>query len=347
MNTTDKPPTPALPATALAPMQDVTTPEFMRIIAQKGAPDWFVTEFIRVHATSTPAPELLARLDNNGTGRPVYAQLIGENIPAMVRTASRLLRHRVAGIDLNLGCPAPKICRKHVGGGLLRDLAHVDALLGSLREVVPPGKFTVKARIGFDDASPLPSLVALVNKHAVDLLTLHARTVRERYHGPVHYDALAWAARALRCPLIANGDITTPECVARVAAATGCAGVMIGRHAVRNPWIFRQIREQSTPGATVFRPLLGDVRDYITELCTLTAPPGMSPVRVAAHMKKYLNFIGTQVDPQGAFLHAMRRAGDLAGLLRVCDAHLTRDGNADKPYAPEPYPGLRARPNCE
>ena len=104
------------PLTALAPMQDVTDLAFMRVIAAYGAPDYFFTEFFRVHAQSRPERHILRSIDENDTGRPVFAQLIGEDIPHMLRTVEALAKHPIAGIDLNLGCPAPKVYKKNVGG---------------------------------------------------------------------------------------------------------------------------------------------------------------------------------------------------------------------------------------
>src|SRR3954468_6227117 len=93
------------PLTALAPMQDVTDLAFMRVIAHYGAPDYFFTEFFRVHAQSRPEKHILEAIDENATGRPVFAQLIGEDLHHLERTARELMRHNIAGIDLNLGCP--------------------------------------------------------------------------------------------------------------------------------------------------------------------------------------------------------------------------------------------------
>ena len=109
------------PLTALAPMQDVTDLAFMGVIAHYGAPDYYVTEFFRVHAQSRPEKHILRSIDENATGRPVFAQLIGEDIGYLTRTVEELLKLPVAGIDLNLGCPAPKVYKKNVGGGLLRE----------------------------------------------------------------------------------------------------------------------------------------------------------------------------------------------------------------------------------
>src|SRR4051812_35597058 len=114
-----------LPLTALAPMQDVTDLAFMRVVAHYGAPDYFFTEFFRVHAQSRLEKHILRSIDENATGRPVFAQLIGEDLQHLARSAAELLKHPVAGIDLNLGCPAPKVYKKNVGGGLLRDPAKI------------------------------------------------------------------------------------------------------------------------------------------------------------------------------------------------------------------------------
>jgi len=334
---------PGQPLTALAPMQDVTDLPFMRVMAHYGAPDYFFTEFFRVHAQSRPEKHILRSIVENQTGRPVFAQLIGEDIAHMVRTVQDLLKYPVAGIDLNMGCPAPKIYKKNVGGGLLRDPAKIDELIGSLRDAVP-GLFTVKMRIGFDSTENYERVLGLINKHGVDLLSVHGRTVKEGYRSDVHYDFIAHAARTVRCPVLANGNITSAARAAAVLAETGAAGVMIGRHAIRNPWIFRQTREQLA-GQAVFSPTLTDVREYIGRLYRETQGPGVPEGAHVAKMKKYLNFVGQGVDAEGRFLHDMRRAMTEAELFAVCDRHLLAE--SAKLFATEPYPGIIARPNCE
>jgi tRNA-dihydrouridine synthase len=224
------PPDPVVAGTrpsVLAPMQDVTTTGFLRVIGRKGAPDWFVTEYFRVHESSTPEKHIVDSIVNHGTGRPVFAQLIGEDTPHMVRTIRSLLTMPVAGIDLNMGCPAPKVYRKNVGGGLLRDPAKVDELLGAMRQAIP-GRFTVKMRIGFEDQRHFDALLALVAKHQVDLLTVHGRTVKGLYWSEVDYAAIAHAVRSVPCPVIANGDVATADKAQRLTAETGAHGMMMG-----------------------------------------------------------------------------------------------------------------------
>lgn len=342
--------------TMLAPMQDITTLPFMRMLASRGAPDFFVTEFLRVTATSQIDDSVAECAEKTLplTGTPLLVQLIGEDVPALERIGDAVLTRypeTVIGLDLNLGCPMPKIFRKNAGGGLLRDLPQVEKILFALRKVCSDhGKlFTVKCRLGFDDASPFPRLLELVRACGADMLAVHGRTVRGLYRSPVDYDAIAGAAPLAGCPVVANGEISSVSKAKFVLERTHCAGLMCGRHAVRNPWIFRQLREMfaGTPPERIFSPTLGNVFDYIRELEICVADAAASPARVAARMKKFLNFVGTGVDAEGAFLHAVRRAESPTEIFRISEKFLTAGTLADKPFPPEPFPQLCARPNCE
>ena len=324
-------------------MQDVTDLAFMRVVSHYGAPDYFFTEFFRVHSQSRPERHIVRSIAENRTGRPVFAQLIGEDIHHLNRTVRELLALPVAGIDLNLGCPAPKVYKKNVGGGLLRDPDRIDEILGALRAAVP-GLLTVKMRLGFEDTAHFDRILDLVNKHRVDLLSVHGRTVKEMYRSEVRYEAIAQAVKRVNCPVLANGNITSAPKAAAVIAATGAAGVMIGRHAIRNPWIFRQCREVFA-GSPPSRITLADVRDYIVHLFEATRPEAIPERAHVNKMKKYLNFVGQGVDPAGSFLHDMRRTATRDELFAVCDRHLL--SQPDREFAPEPYPGVIARPNCE
>ena len=324
-------------------MQDVTDLAFMRVVAHYGAPDYFFTEFFRVHAASRLERHILRSIDENSTGRPVFAQLIGEDLHHLHRTVLELLKHPVAGIDLNLGCPAPKVYKKNVGGGLLREPEKVGEIIRMMRDAIP-GLFTVKMRIGFEDTRHFERLLSLIAGTGVDLLTVHGRTVKEMYRSEVHYDEIARAVRSVPCPLLANGNVTSAFKAKHVLGQTKAAGVMIGRHAIRNPWIFRQCRAvfagEKLPPVT-----LGDVREYVERLFRATQSADIPERAHVNKMKKYLNFVGQSVDPTGAFLHDMRRTETEAQLFAVCDRHLCTE--PEKEFALEPYPGVIARPNCE
>src|SRR5258708_3856117 len=166
------------PMLALAPMQDVTDLPFWRLMARFGGADIYFTEYFRVYATSVLDRNILKSVTENPTGQPVIAQMIGNDIPSLVRTARELQQHPVAAIDLNLGCPAPVVYRKCAGGGLLREPKRVDAILGALRDAVSV-KFTVKTRLGFDSTDVFEELLPILTIPSLDLLTVHGLTVKE------------------------------------------------------------------------------------------------------------------------------------------------------------------------
>lgn len=334
---------PELALTALAPMQDVTDLTFMQAIARYGSPDYFFTEYFRVYEGSRLEKHILRSITENTTDRPIFAQLIGESIPDLVRAAKELSQYAIAGIDLNMGCPAPRIYRKNVGGGLLRDPDKIDRIFGELRSAIP-GLFTVKMRIGFEGTDKFDRILELINKHDIDLLSLHGRTVKQMYRGDVHYDRIAHAVRSLNCPVLANGNVSSAATAAAVLQDTGAAGVMIGRAAIRNPWIFQQIR-QYLSDRSIAIVTLAEVRDYIDRLYDMVKTQTEYERSRLNNMKKYLNFIGQGVDAGGAFLSEMRLTRSEKELFDVCDRYLL--GNPEREFAQEPYPGLIARPSCE
>lgn len=338
---------PGQPWTALAPMQDVTTLQFMQLLGKYGAPDLLFTEFFRVHSHSSLDQPIIDSICKHGTGRPVFIQLIGESLPDLERTVREIESKQlpVAGIDLNMGCPAPKVYKKNVGGGLLREPSKIDEILGCLRAAVD-GRFTVKMRIGFDGDEHFEAILDLVEKHHVDLLSLHARSVKEAYRSEVHYNYIKRAAERLSCPVLANGNITSVAKGQWALDETKCAGLMIGRSCIRNPWIFRQLREHFA-GETVFRPTLGHVREYIEDLFVATTHGKRDALSHINHMKKFLNFVGLGIDRDGQFLHEMRRTKTKPELDDVCERHLIANGRARQLFPEEPIKGLVARPNCE
>jgi len=311
------------PVLALAPMQDVTDLPLWRLMAQYGGADLYFTEYFRVHETSNLDRMILRSITENPTGQPVVAQMIGNDIPSLVRTARELQQYPIAGVDLNLGCPAPIVYRKCAGGGLLREPERVDAILGALRDAISI-RFTVKTRIGFESPDRFDALLSIFARHSLDLLTVHGRTVREMYQPKVHYDLIARAVESVPCPVLANGNVDSTETAREILATTGARGLMIGRGAIRNPWLFRQI-EQSYRGELVWEPTGFDVLDYIRDLFVTVLAPSIAEAAHIQKMKKYMNFIGEGVEPSGEFLHQIRRVTTEADFFRVCEAFLSHD----------------------
>ena len=319
------------PILALAPMQEVTDWSFWKLMAGYGGADVYYTEYFRVHATSSLEKPILKSIDENPTGRTVVAQMIGNDIPSLVRTARELQQHPIVAVDLNLGCPAPVVYKKCAGGGLLREPERVDAILGALREAVRI-KFTVKTRLGFDSPAVFERLLPIFAKHSIDLLTVHARTVKEMYRSDVHYEYIAQAAQALRCPVLANGNIYSAAKAEAVLQQTGARGLMIGRGAIRNPWMFQQIRDHLA-GRSPFTPGGRDVLAYVQALWEYSIKPETRESSQVMHMKRFMNFLGLGVDAEGKFLHEIRRATTRAEFFGICETFLDHD----RPTPLEPF----------
>ncbi|MEK7686442.1 MAG: tRNA-dihydrouridine synthase family protein [Verrucomicrobiota bacterium] len=319
------------PMLALAPMQDVTDLPFWRLMAAYGGADIYYTEYFRVHATSNLEKGILKSITENPTGRPVIAQMIGNDIPSLVRTARELQQYPIAAVDLNLGCPAPIVYRKCAGGGLLREPERVHAILGALRDAIAI-KFTLKTRIGFDSPAVFDRLLPIYAQHSLDLLTVHGRTVKEMYLSEVHYELITQAVQAVSCPVLANGNISSAEQAAAVLRQTGARGLMIGRGAIRNPWLFEQIR-QHRRGEKAFQPAGRDVLQYIHALYDAVRPLQINESAHIQKLKKHLNYIGLGVDAAGQFLHRIRRVNTTAEFFGACQDFLDHD----QPMALEPY----------
>jgi tRNA-dihydrouridine synthase B len=319
------------PALALAPMQDVTDLPFWRLMTGYGGADLYFTEYFRVHATSNLDRNILKSITENPTGKPVIAQMIGNDIPSLVRTARELQQYPIAAVDLNLGCPAPIVYRKCAGGGLLREPQKVDGILSALRDAVKI-RFTVKTRIGFDTSEVFAQLLPIFARHSLDLLTVHGRTVKEMYRSEVHYDFIRLAVSEMKCPVLANGNVYSAAKAAEVLELTGARGLMIGRGAIRNPWLFHQIRQHHC-GETLFLPRGCDVLAYIEALYESVCAPDIPEQFQVQKMKKYMNYLGVGAEPSGQFLHEIRRVTTKTDFFRICRTFLDHD----QPMPLEPF----------
>jgi tRNA-dihydrouridine synthase B len=321
----------AEPILALAPMQDVTDLPFWKLMTRYGGADVYYTEYFRVHATSNLEKWILESITKNPTDKPVVAQMIGNDIPSLIRTVKELQQYPVAAIDLNLGCPAPVVYRKCAGGGLLREPQRVDSILGALRDAVSI-KFTVKTRIGFDSSDVFDELLPIFAKHKIDLLTVHGRTVKEMYRSEVHYDFIARAVAALPFPVLANGNIYSAQKADEVLKITGAKGLMIGRGAIRNPWLFQQIRQHQR-SEPIFVPTGREVLNYLRDLFETVRPPQIKENAHIQKMKKYMNYVGMGIEPTGEFLHQIRRITTEVEFFGLCKKYLDHD----QPMPLEPF----------
>lgn len=300
--------------TALAPMQDVTDLAFMRVLARIGSlPDLFVTAYFRSTPTTCAIAENNLRcIEENETGVPILAQLAGAEAAPLVRDAEHLLQLPIAGINLNAGCPAPLVNRHGAGAGLLRDLPALHTAVQGLRACVPAGQFSVKFRTGWESEEELPRILDTMAAATPDYAMVHGRTRKALYKpGTMSEAAVYRAVQTLPCPVLGNGDITTAEQALHWLAHISPAGVMIGRGAVRNPYIFRQIKGGPAPTADEMKHyyrVLAEETDRI--LHTKRTPAGH-----CNRMKKYLAYCYADFTPEQEY--ALRRCTDIDSMLRI------------------------------
>jgi tRNA-dihydrouridine synthase len=314
---------------ALAPMCD-----FVRLggyAAKVGAPDLFHIEYARVHEHTAWSQDWLDFICEHGHEHRVIAQLIGREPGYFTNGVEFLKRLPIAGIDLNLGCPAPKIYKQNVGGGLLRELALVDKIVGALREAIePPLMFSVKFRLGFGATDAWEKVLEILRKHGVDWGTIHLRTVEDGYWAPARFDLARQIIAAAPCPMLLNGDIQTVSQARELIKTSGAWGVSIGRGAIRYPWIFARAKGGAAPK---YR----DAYEYLRWI--IETSPSIGP------MKGYLNFLGLSVDENGRFLKKMRQSRTPEELLKLGDEWLLP--RKDEIFPEAPFAKLYARPSME
>ncbi len=298
---------------ALAPMQDVTDLAFMRTLARVGSlPDVFVTPYFRSTTTTCALGEANLRcIRENETGVPIWAQLAGSDAAALVRDARALMQEPIAGIDLNAGCPSPLVNRHGAGAGLLREPENFSRILHALREEVPAGRFSVKCRLGWAEVDEFPALLERISAASPDWVTVHARTRQGLYNpAALRPQWVAKAVEALSCPVLANGDIEVAEAAPAWVAATGAAGVMIGRGAVRNPYIFRQLRGGKAPTAAEMKRYYAILIEETGRILTRRTEKGH-----CNRMKKYLAFCYPDFTEEEQY--HLRRCTDTADMARL------------------------------
>ena len=255
-------PHPIVPALILAPMAGVTDKPFRQLCKQLGA-GLAVSEMTISNPKLWHTRKSLHRMDHVGEPAPISVQIAGTE-PAQLADAARYnVDHGAQIIDINMGCPAKKVCNAWAGSALMRDEALVGRILEAVVNAVDV-PVTLKIRTGWNaDHRNGLQIARIAESAGIAALAVHGRTRDQQYNGAAEYDTIAAIKSALRIPVMANGDIDSPQKAAFVLRATGADALLIGRAAQGRPWIFRELSHYLATGELLPPPALPEVRDIL------------------------------------------------------------------------------------
>jgi nifR3 family TIM-barrel protein len=252
------------PPLVLSPMAGVTDVSFRRLIKRRGGVGLTVSEFISVEGLTRNNPKSKRQMRFYPDEHPFAVQIFGGQ-PERMRMAAEMAEEVGADIlDINCGCPAPKVVKHGGGSGLLKDHQRLESILKEVRKAIKI-PLTIKIRAGFfDHTINAVETARLAEACGVEHIALHGRTKEQGYRGLANWDLVRQVKEVVSVPVSGSGDVTTIEGAFARFAETQCDGVLIGRGAMANPWIFRQI-EDAIHGREVFQPTLADKRSILLE----------------------------------------------------------------------------------
>jgi tRNA-dihydrouridine synthase B len=294
------------PPLILAPMAGVTDKPFRLLCKRLGA-GYAVSEMTTCDPRLWRTRKSLHRLDHAGEPAPIGVQIAGSDPNALAEAARRCVEHGAQIVDVNMGCPAKKVCNAWAGSALLRDEALVARILRAVASAVSV-PVTLKIRTGWSLSHKNGVAIARIAEDCgVCALAVHGRTRDMLYRGQAEYDTIAEIKRAATIPIIANGDVDSPEKARAVLARTGADALMIGRAAQGRPWIFREIAHFLAAGAPLPPPSVREVRDillaHVAALHEFYGEP--AGVRIA---RKHLGWYAKDRPENAAFRDAVFRA---------------------------------------
>ena len=235
----------------VAPMAGVTDRPFRQLCKKLGA-GVAVSEMVTSNSLLYGSAKTRRRANHDGEVDPISVQIAGADPAMMAQAAKYNVDEGAQIIDINMGCPAKKVCNVMAGSALMQDEALVAKILAAVVNAVPDTPVTLKFRTGWNrENKNAPSIARIAEDCGIRAVAIHGRTRADQYTGEAEYETIALVKSLIRIPVIANGDITTPQKAKHVLAFTGADGVMIGRAAQGRPWLFREIEHYLKTGATL------------------------------------------------------------------------------------------------
>jgi tRNA-dihydrouridine synthase B len=306
------------PNVILAPMAGVTDRPFRQLCKRLGA-GMAVSEMVSSNSLLWKSDKTLRRINHEGEPGPISVQIAGADPEMMAEAARFNVDHGAQIIDINMGCPAKKVCNVMAGSALLRDEPLVARILETIVDAVDV-PVTLKIRTGWDPDNRNALQVAhIAEESGIRALAIHGRTRADAYRGDAEYDTIAAVKARAGIPVIANGDVGSPQKAKFVLDSTGADAIMIGRAAQGNPWIFREVVHYLKTGTEMDRPSLEEVRSTLLEhLHNLYNFYGeYSGVRVA---RKHISWYSKGHRHGGAFRQAVNQVESSAEQVRMIEA---------------------------
>ena len=307
----------------VAPMAGVTDRPFRKLCKQLGA-GYAVSEMVTSRRDLWHTLKTSRRADHQGESGPIAVQIAGTDGPMMAEAARYNIERGAQIIDINMGCPAKKVCNKWAGSALMQDEPLALSIVEAVVQACEPFKVpvTLKMRTGWCDSHKnAVRLAQAAQSVGVQMITVHGRTREQGYKGEAEYDTIAAVKAAVSVPVVANGDIDSPHKALQVLQRTGADALMIGRAAQGRPWIFREIAHFMQTGQLLAPPLVEEVRRLLQE-------------HLQEHYSLYGEFIGVRsarkhiawyirgLPGANAFRVAMNRLEDCAAQQHAVDGYL-------------------------
>jgi tRNA-dihydrouridine synthase B len=307
------------PAVVLAPMAGVTDKPFRLLCKRLGA-GLAVSEMTNADPRLWHTRKSLQRMDHEGEPEPVSVQIAGYD-PTMLAEAARFnVANGAQIIDINMGCPAKKVCNVWSGSALLQDEPLVARIVKAVVDAVDV-PVTLKIRTGWDrDHRNALNIARIAEDNGIAALAVHGRTRADRYAGDAEYATITAVKAAVRIPVLANGDVSTPQQARHVLDVTGADALMIGRGAQGRPWIFREIAHYLATGEVLPEPAPAEVSAILLgHLEQLYAFYGeLAGVRIA---RKHLGWYAKDRPENAAFRQVVNRAESADEQLRLTRAY--------------------------